>query len=84
MADWGVLFEHETRRYRDGEERLGEPGDEQQRQLTRMGNAAWGAGLCLLMHGGDARPWLELAAGRWRESYADAPAGSWRRPIGAM
>jgi hypothetical protein len=84
MADWGVLFEHETRRYRDGEERLGEPGDEQQRQLTRMGNAAWGAGLCLLMHGGDARPWLELAAGRWRESYADAPAGSWGRPIGAM
>ena len=84
MADWGVLFEHQTRRYRDGEERLGEPGDERQRQLTRMGNAAWGAGLCLLMHGGDARPWLELAAGRWRESYADAPAGSWGRPIGAM
>ena len=84
MADWGALFEQETRRYRDGEERLGEPGDERQRQLTRMGNAAWGAGLCLLMHGGDARPWLELAAGRWRESYADAPAGSWGRPIGAM
>ena len=84
MADWGPLFEHETRRYRDGEERIGEPGDDRQRQLTRMGNAAWGAGLCLLMHGGDARPWLELAAGRWRESYADAPAGSWGRPIGAM
>jgi hypothetical protein len=84
VADWAALFEHETRRYRDGEERLGDPGEERQRQLTRMGNAAWGAGLCLLMQGDDARPWLALAAGRWRESYADAPPGSWGRPIGAI
>ena len=84
MVDWAALFEHETGRYRDGEERLGNSGDERQRQLTRMGNAAWGAGLCLLMQGNDARPWLELAAARWRESYADAPPGSWGRPIGAV
>ena len=84
MADWGALFEHEARRYRDGEDRLGDGGDERQRQLTRMGNAAWGAGLCLLMRGDDARPWLELAATRWRESYAEAPPGSWGRPIGAI
>jgi hypothetical protein len=32
----------------------------------------------------DARIWLELAAARWRESYAEAPAGSWGRPIGAI
>jgi hypothetical protein len=96
VADWGALYEHETRRYRDGESRLNEsPGDgrrpvpdsvsdERQRQLTRMGNAAWGAGLCLLMHGEDPWPWLELAAERWRESYGEAPPGSWGRPIGAI
>jgi hypothetical protein len=49
-----------------------------------MGNAAWGAGLCLLMQGEDARSWLELAAARWQESYADAPPGSWGRPIGVL
>ena len=40
-------------RYRDGEARL--PGadepDPRQKQLTRMGNAAGGAGLALLMQG---------------------------------
>jgi hypothetical protein len=93
VADWTALYEHEAERYRDGEARLNKdsPGpvsdsarDERQRRLTRMGNAAWGAGLCLLMEGKDARPWLELAAGRWRESFADAPPGSWGRPIGAI
>jgi hypothetical protein len=96
MADWAALFERETSRYRDGEERLGRSigdglqpvpdavSDERQRQLTRMGNAAWGAGLCLLMMGEDAREWLERAAGCWRESYPDAPPGSWGRPIGAI
>jgi hypothetical protein len=95
-VDWAALFEREARRYRDGEARLDKSigdglqpvpdsvSDERQRQLTRMGNAAWGAGLCLLMHGDDATEWLERAAGRWRESYADAPAGSWGRPIGAI
>jgi hypothetical protein len=84
VADWRALFEREAGRYRDGEERLGDGADERQRQLTRMGNAAWGAGLCLLMQGEDARPWLDLAAARWRESYAEAPPGSWGRPIGAI
>ena len=84
MADWAALLERETSRYLDGEARLGDGSDERQRQLTRMGNAAWGAGLCLLMQGGDAREWLERAAERWRESYTDAPPGSWGRPIGAI
>jgi hypothetical protein len=84
MTHWTALFERETSRYRDGEARLGDGGDERQRQLTRMGNAAWGAGLCLLMQGEDAREWLERAAERWRESYTDAPPGSWGRPIGAI
>jgi hypothetical protein len=84
VVDWAGMFEREARRYRDGESRLGDGTDERQRQLTRMGNAAWGAGLCLLMQGADAREWLERSASRWRESYAEAPPGSWGRPIGAI
>src|SRR6266508_1216737 len=78
------MFEREAGRYRDSEARLGDGTDERQRQLTRMGNAAWGAALCRLMQAEDAREWLERAAERWRESYADAPPGSWGRPIGAI
>jgi hypothetical protein len=83
-VDWAAAFERETGRYRDGEARLGDGSDERQRQLTRMGNAAWGAALCLLMQGEEAGEWFVRAAERWRESYADAPAGSWGRPIGAI
>jgi hypothetical protein len=83
-VDWAAMYEREVGRYHDGEARLGDGSDERQRQLTRMGNAAWGAGLCLLMQGDDAREWLERAAERWRESYTDAPPGSWGRPIGAI
>jgi hypothetical protein len=51
-----------------------------------MGNAAWGAGLAALMDGrsGDAAAWLGLAAGRYVESYAEAPAGSWGRPVAVV
>jgi hypothetical protein len=84
VTDWSALFEHEVARYRDGEARLGDRTDERQRQLTRMGNAAYGAGLSALMTGSPAAEWLERAAARWRESYADAPPGSWGRPIGAI
>jgi hypothetical protein len=83
-VDWARALERETSRYADGEARLGDGSDERQRQLTRMGNAAWGAALCLLMRGEDAREWLARAAERWRESYPDAPPGSWGRPIGAI
>ncbi len=88
MEDWRELLEREVARYRDGEVRLPELSDpdERQRQLTRMGNAAWGAGLCLLMQGDaeEARAWLAGAAERYRASYDDAPPGSWGRPIGVM
>jgi hypothetical protein len=51
-----------------------------------MGNAAWAAGLSLLMlgRGGESSRWLARAAERYRESWADAPPESWGRPIGAM
>ncbi|HET8651237.1 MAG TPA: hypothetical protein VFM13_01570 [Gaiellaceae bacterium] len=84
--DWSAHLEREERRYRDGEERLPDDPDERQRQLTRMANAAGAAGLALLMGGraADAADWLNRAAVRYRESYADAPPGSWGRPIGAI
>src|SRR5262249_25618550 len=85
VRDWAALFEHERAPYADREARLGDGADEREGQRARMGNAAWGAGLCLLMQGeASARDWLGLAAARWRESYADAPPGSWGRPIGAI
>src|SRR6266536_849566 len=50
-----------------------------------MGNAAGGAGLSLLMAGSrEASEWFHRAAERYRESMAEAPPGSWGRPIGAM
>ena len=85
---WAEHVEREVGRYADGEARLpalAEP-DDRQRQLTRMGNAAGGAGLALLMlgRGGEAGKWFARAAGRYRESFDDAPPGSWGRPIGAV
>jgi tetratricopeptide (TPR) repeat protein len=86
MAGWDEHVEREVGRYADGESRLPDDPDARQRQLTRMGNAAGGAGLALLMAGrdDDASEWFHRAAERYRESIADAPPGSWGRPIGAM
>ncbi len=80
--------EREQERYRDGEARLpdAEDADARQRQLTRMGNAAAGAGLALVMagRGGEAGEWFARACERYRESWADAPPGSWGRPIAIL
>jgi hypothetical protein len=88
VTDWAEHVEREVERFRDGEARLPDPSDPdaRQRQLTRMGNAAGGAGLALLMQNNrdEASEWLHRAAETYRESLADAPAGSWGRPIGAM
>ena len=85
---WDAHFERERARYEDGEARLPEAGDPDacQRQLTRMGNAAGGAGQALLMLGrrDEAGEWFARAAERYRQSFADAPPGSWGRPIGAV
>ena len=86
--NWAAHLEREESRYRDGESRLPgvEDADARQRQLTRLGNAAGGAGLALLMQGrpDEAADWFQRAAARYRESFADAPPGSWGRPIGAI
>jgi hypothetical protein len=78
--EWEALFDRERARVEDGEARL-DP-----EQLVRIGNAAYGAGLSLLMLGRDeeAREWLDRAATRWRESWDHATPTSWGRPIGTI
>jgi hypothetical protein len=88
VSGWQAHVEREVARYEDGDARLpalADP-DDRQRQLTRMGNAAGGAGLALIMDGraDEAAVWFARAAERYRESFAGAPAGSWGRPIGAV
>jgi hypothetical protein len=88
MAEWSDHAEREITRYRDGEARLpgADESDPRQKQLTRMGNAAGGAGLAMLMRGDkdQASEWFHRAADRYQESMEEAPPGSWGRPIGAM
>jgi hypothetical protein len=74
------LVDRERSRYEDGMARA-DP-----EQLVRVGNAAWGAGLALLMLGRkeEAGEWLGRAAARWRESWEHATPTSWGRPIGAI
>ena len=86
--DWAERAEAALARYEDGERRVDHAteDDPRQRQLTRLGNAAWAAGLSLLMDGrrDEANEWLRRAAARYRESWQEAPPDSWGRPIGAM
>jgi hypothetical protein len=79
VGDW-------AERYRDGEARLPEEPDERQRQLTRLGNCAWAAGMSALLEGrrDEALAWLDRACERYRESYELAPAESWGRPIAIL
>jgi hypothetical protein len=84
MASWDELRDRARERYEDGAARLPDDPDARQRQLTRMGNAAGAAGLAELMAGRDGVEWFARAAERYRESWEDAPAGSWGRPIGAI
>ena len=79
---WAERADDAIARYRGGETR-----ELDQRQLAQLANAAWAAGLALLMErrADEARTWLRTAAARYRESWdAGAPADSWGRPIAAM
>src|SRR4051794_2393574 len=79
---WAEQAEAAQERYAGGEGR-----ELDQRQLTQLANAAWAAGLSLLMDGrlDESRDWLRVAAGRYRESWdAGAPPDSWGRPIAAL
>jgi hypothetical protein len=85
-VDWEAHAEREEDRYRDGLSRLPDDPDPRQKQLVRVAMAAGGAGLARLMQGrrGEAAGWLARSAERYRESYEDAPPGSWGRLIGAI
>ena len=84
--DWDAHAEREEGRYADGLDRLPDEADARQKQLVRMAMAATGAGLVRLMQGrrAEAAGWFTRSAERFRESYADAPPGSWGRLIGAV
>jgi hypothetical protein len=88
VTDWHAHYLREEERYRDGESRLpdADDPDTRQRQLTRMGNAAAGAGLALVMEGRTdaAQEWFDRACQRYRESWHDAPPGSWGRPVAIL
>jgi hypothetical protein len=80
--EWFERYERAAARYAAGESR-----DLDERQLVQLANAAWAAGLCLLMDGdkAGAREWLVRAAERYRESWDPVTsAESWGRPIAAM
>jgi hypothetical protein len=85
-VDWDAHAEREEERYADGLGRLPEDPDARQRQLVRVAMAAAGAGLARLMQGrlGEAAGWFARSAERYRDSFADAPPGSWGRLIGAI
>jgi hypothetical protein len=75
--DWIPYAEERRARYEE------QHGELDERGLVRKGNAAYAAGLGLLMAGdGDAAEWLRRAAARWRESWCGGE--SWGRPIGAL
>lgn len=84
--DWDDHAEREEERYADGIARVPDDPDGRQKQLVRVAMAATGAGLARLMQGrgAEAAGWLARSAERFRESFADAPPGSWGRLIGAV
>jgi hypothetical protein len=86
VSAWREHVAREEARYADGLERLPADADARQKQLVRVANAAWGAGLAHLMSGAreEAATWFRRAAARYRESNEGAPPDSWGRPIGAV
>jgi hypothetical protein len=87
MAEgWNAHIAREQARYDDGRERLPDDQDARQRQLTRIGNAAYGAGLASLMlgRGDEASAWLRRAVDAYGASYPDAPPGSWGRLVAML
>jgi hypothetical protein len=85
-VDWDEHAEREEARYADGTARTPSEPDARQKQLVRVAMAATGAGLARLMQGrrAEASGWLARSAERFRESFAEAPPGSWGRLIGAV
>lgn len=83
---WDEHAEREETRYADALARMPEESDPRQKQLVRAAMAAGGAGLARLMQGraAEAAGWFARSGERYRESWPDAPPGSWGRLIGAL
>ena len=80
--EWRERYERAAARYAAGETR-----ELDERQLVQVANAAWAAGLSLLMAGDreEAAEWLRRSAARYRESWDEGGATeAWGRPLGAM
>jgi hypothetical protein len=80
--EWRERYERAAARYEAGERR-----ELDERQLVQLANAAWAAGLSLLMAGDReaAAVWLRRSAARYRESWdAGTATDAWGRPLGAM
>jgi len=76
-VNWIVVAGEKQARYQS------QHGELDERSLVRKGNAAYAAGLALLMAGDpQAAAWFRRAAARWRESWTGG--ASWGRPIGAL
>lgn len=75
--NWIPTAEEKQARYEE------QHGELDERSQVRKGNAAYAAGLALLMAGDPAAAdWFRKAAARWRESWSGGE--SWGRPIGAL
>jgi hypothetical protein len=75
--DWIPYIQERQSRFEE------QHGELDERSLVRKGNAAYAAGLGLLMTGDPgAAEWLGRAAATWRESWHGGE--SWGRPIGAV
>ena len=77
---WIPLAREKQSRYEEAH------GELDERALVRRGNAAYAAGLALLMaEDPEAPEWLRRAAACWRESWDLSESGeAWGRPIGAL
>lgn len=80
-VDWRERYERAAARYAAGESR-----ELDERQLVQLANAAWAAGLSLLMAGDreESVMWLRRSAERYRESWDAGGSDAWGRPIGAL
>jgi hypothetical protein len=80
LIDWASVADAKRARY-DAPH-----GELDERAVVRLGNAAYAAGLSLLMVGSPAAAeWLLRAAERWRASWDLGPGiDSWGRPAGVL
>jgi hypothetical protein len=83
---WERHLDREIRRYRDGRARMPSDPRKRERQLFRIGSAAWGAGLSALMldDARHSRSWLVRAARDYRASAELASPGAWGRFVGVL